>query len=202
MTASNEELELKDRLSLIETMIAEGRRTTASYGWTFLLWGVAYYIAIAWSSLCNYGMAWPITMVSASVLMGVLVWLKQKNSGSSPVTTMSRAIWSIWISMGISMFVLLDALGFSGKMTDWRIFAAVASTLVGAANAASSLTLKWKLQFVCAIVWWAAAVISCFGTQKQSSIAFLAAIFFCQIVFGVYLMIREARARRQAAHHA
>jgi hypothetical protein len=32
--------------------------------------------------------------------------------------------------------------------------------------------------------------------------AFLAANFLCQIVFGIYLMIREARARRQAAHHA
>ena len=51
MTANAEELELKDRLSLIETMIAEGRRTTESWGWTFVLWGVAYYVAIAWDSL-------------------------------------------------------------------------------------------------------------------------------------------------------
>ena len=39
------EQELKDRLSLIESMIAEGRRTTESWGWTFVLWGVAYYIS-------------------------------------------------------------------------------------------------------------------------------------------------------------
>ena len=43
-TMSNvEEQELKDRLSLIESMIAEGRRTTESWGWTFVLWGVAYF---------------------------------------------------------------------------------------------------------------------------------------------------------------
>ena len=36
MTASNEELGLKDRLNLIETMISEGRRTTESWGWTFV----------------------------------------------------------------------------------------------------------------------------------------------------------------------
>ena len=35
------EQELKDRLSLIESMIAEGRRHTESWGWTFVLWGVA-----------------------------------------------------------------------------------------------------------------------------------------------------------------
>ena len=44
------EQELKDRLSLIENMIAEGRRTTSSWGWVFVLWGVAYYVAIAWST--------------------------------------------------------------------------------------------------------------------------------------------------------
>ena len=39
MTGNAEEMELKDRLSLIETMIAEGRRTTESWGWTFVLLG-------------------------------------------------------------------------------------------------------------------------------------------------------------------
>jgi hypothetical protein len=202
MTANAEELDLKDRLSLIETMIAEGRRTTESYGWTFVLWGVAYYVAIAWSSLARYGQAWPITMVSACVLMGLIVWLKHSKCGYKPETTKSRAIWATWISMGLSMFVLLDALGFSGKLADGRIFIAVAATLVGTANATSSIILKWKLQFACAVAWWAAAVVSCLGTVHQSSIAFLAAIFLCQIVFGVYLMIREASAHRKAANHA
>jgi len=202
MTANAEELELKDRLSLIETMIAEGRRTTERYGWVFVLWGVAYYVAIAWSAMSRYYLIWPITMISACVLMGLIVWLRSCNRGYWPSNTTSRAIWATWSSMGISMFVLLDALGFCGRLTDWRIFAAVASTLVGTANASSSIILKWKLQFACAVVWWAAAVVCCFGTNRQSSIAFLAANFLCQIAFGIYLMIREARARRQGASHA
>src|SRR5271157_4455808 len=172
MTTSAEEQELKDRISLIESMIAEGRRATASYGWTFVLWGVAYYVAIAWSTLCHYGLAWPITMISSCVLMGLIVWLKRSNRGYKPGTAKSRAIWATWIAMAISMFVLLDALGFSGRMADGRIFIAVAATLIGTANAASSIILKWKLQFACAVVWWAAAVVSCFGTENQSSIAF------------------------------
>ena len=43
------EQEVKDRLTLIESMIAEGRRDTESWGWTFVLWGVAFYVAMAWS---------------------------------------------------------------------------------------------------------------------------------------------------------
>jgi hypothetical protein len=199
MNGNAEELELNDRLNLIESMIAEGRRTCENYGWTFLLWGVAYYVAIAWSSLCHFGPAWPITMSIALVVMGVIVWGKRNKNSSRAVTTLSRAIWSIWIGVGISMFVILDAIGFSGRLTDWRISTAIASTLIGTANAASSLALRWKAQFACAVVWWATTVVCCFGTEKQSSIAFLTAIFLCQIVFGIYLMIGEARARRQEA---
>jgi len=36
----------------------------------------------------------------------------------------------------------------------------------------------------------------------QSTMVFLAAIFFCQIVFGIYGMIAEARERKQGANHA
>jgi hypothetical protein len=64
------------------------------------------------------------------------------------------------------------------------------------------MILRWKEQFACAVVWWLAAVVSCFGTVAQSAIAFLVAIFLCQIVFGIYGMITEARVRKQreAAH--
>lgn len=34
------EQELKERLSLIESMVAEGRRNTESWGWTFVLWAL------------------------------------------------------------------------------------------------------------------------------------------------------------------
>jgi hypothetical protein len=199
MTGNAEEQELKDRLSLIETMIAEGRRTTESWGWTFILWGAAYYVAIAWSSLGHSHLAWPVTMIAAFVLTAVLA---ARKSAIHPRTTMSRAIGSVWIAMGISMFVLFLSLGISGRLTDLHVFVAVAAAMLGTANAASSMILKWKLQFACAVVWWAAAVFACFGQSKQITIAFLAAIFFCQIVFGIYGMIMEARRCNQGAVHA
>jgi hypothetical protein len=45
-------------------------------------------------------------------------------------------------------------------------------------------------------------VISLFSNVTQSSLVFLLAIFLCQIVFGVYGMVAEARSRRQGAIHA
>jgi dolichyl-phosphate-mannose--protein O-mannosyl transferase len=64
------------------------------------------------------------------------------------------------------------------------------------------MALKWKAQFACAVVWWAAALVACFGTTTEGSIAFLAAIFLCQIVFGAYCMISEAKERGQKMHGA
>ena len=79
----------------------------------------------------------------------------------------------------------------------FRSFVAVISAILGMANGASALILRWKVQFACAGVWWVAAVTTCFGTDAQSLSVFLVAIFLCQIVFGIYGMIAEARQRKQ-----
>lgn len=188
------EQELKERLSLIERMIAEGRRNTASWGWTFVLWGVAYYLAIAWSAWSHSVWAWPAT-ISIAVIVTVVV--TSLTASGHPKTTLSRTIGSIWIALGISMFLLFLALGLSGRLTDQHLFVAVISAILGMANGASGLILRWKVQFACAVVWWAAAVATCFGSDAQSTIVFLVAIFFCQILFGIYGMIAEAQERKR-----
>jgi hypothetical protein len=202
MTATNEELELKDRLSLIETMIAEGRRTTGSYGWVFLLWGVAYYIAIGWDILGHNPWAWVITMTIALLLMMAILWYKAKQqTEKNPLTRAGRSISVIWTATGISMMMLFPAMGFSARFTP-QIFVAVASAMLGTSNAASGMILKWKAQIFCAMVWWAASAVACFTSVAQCTVVFLVAIFLCQIVFGIYLMIVEVDQRRKVASHA
>ena len=190
------EQELKDRLSLIESMIAQGRRDTESWGWTFVLWGVAYYVALAWSGWGHTAWAWPATMLVAVIVTVIVASLK---GGNHPETTLGRAIGSIWIALGVSMFVLFLALGLTGRLTDQRLFLAVVTAILGMANGASALILRWKLQFACAVVWWVAAVAACFATEAQSTIVFVVAIFLCQIMFGVYGAIAEAQERKRSA---
>lgn len=195
---SIEQQDLKERLSLIEAMIAEGRRTTESWGWTFVLWGLAYYVAIAWATFGHSVLAWPVTMVTASVLTFALA---SRVARRRPETTVGRSMMAIWVGMGVSTFIVMMALGFSGRL-ELHVAVAIVGAMLGAANAASSIILKWKVQFACAVVWWAATVASIFGTDNQAAIEFLVAIFFCQIVFGIYGMIAEARERKQGASHA
>ena len=198
MTENVNEIDLKDRLNLIETMIAEGRRTTESWGWTFVLWGVAYYVAIAWATWGHSNLAWPVTMIGTAILTA-LPFSRRRHS--QPETTISRAIGAVWIAMGISLFIVMMSLAISGRYES-HVFMAIIGAMLGTANATSSIILRWKLQFACALAWWALAVIACFGSESMTSIAFLAAIFVCQIVFGVYCMIAESRKAREREVHA
>jgi hypothetical protein len=189
----NKELDLKAQLNLIENMMAEGRRSTESWGWTFLLWGIAYCIATAWSTLGHSNWAWPVTMVSAGALTGII---GARVSRGSPETTFGRAIGSVWQVMGVSLFVVLIALGVGGHY-NIHVYLAIIGAMLAVAHGTSSLILKWKMQFACAVVWLGAGVVGCFGSDNQAGISFLVAIFFCQIVFGIYAMALDARRRRQ-----
>jgi hypothetical protein len=199
MNANAEELELRERLDLMQRMIAEGRRKQESWGWTFVLWGVAYYVAFFWAWLASFPFAWPITMGIGAVLTFIGF---SRRKYRVPETTIGRAISSIWIATGASMFILFDAMGFGLHVSDARVFFAAAAAMIGLANAACSLALKWKAEFGCAIVWWVAAVIACLTSLEAAVIAFLAAIFLGQIVFGAYMMVLESRQRREVARHA
>lgn len=199
MREETSERDLRERLDLIQSMIAEGRRSTESWGWVFVLWGIAYYVAILGGAILKNPLVWPVTMISACVLTGILVSQK----GQSRATTkMGQAIGSIWIAVGISMLLVFLSLGTSGRI-DQHIMIAVLGAMLGSANAASAMILKWKMQFACAVVWWACAVFACFGKSTPLTVAFVGAIFFCQVVFGVYAMLRESRRRREhGAVHA
>jgi hypothetical protein len=198
--------DLHDRLALIEAMIAEGRRRTESWGWTFLLWGVAYFVAIAWATwgrgLSIFGgreLAWPVTMIAACALTMVIGFRKGKGH---PGTTVGRAIVSIWISLGISMLVVFPSLAISGRL-DEHVFVALVGALLGTANGASGMVLRWKAQIASAVVWWVTSAAACFGSNTQLTAVFLTAIFLCQIVFGIYAMILESRGRaRHGVIHA
>jgi MFS family permease len=197
--------ELAARLSLIETMIAEGRQKTESWGWTFVLWGAAYFAAIVlsnlgtpfaeWTTWGHHTLAWPITMMSTLVLMFLYITLVANKGEKQPETTIGRAIYSMWIAMGVSMMLFFIAAGISGRL-DQHIYIAVIGAMLGMTNAASSMILKWRAQFLTALVWWSAAVAACFGSLLQSLVVFLVAIFFGQIVFGIYGMISESRQRQ------
>ena len=196
MTA--EEMELVERLDLMQRMIDQGRQSTQRWGWTFLTWGVAYYVAIAWSVYGQTWFAWPVTMIAASIFTGVRASRGKRNQ---PNTTIGRALSAVWVVTGIALFVVLMSAGMSGR-ADLHMAVTIAGALLAVANGISSFILRWKLQFVCALAWLATAVSACFTNDIATEVISLAAIFLCQIVFGAYMMVLESRRRGRGAVHA
>ena len=189
-----EEGEIAERLRLIEQMIGEGRRTTGKWGWMWVLWGAAYLLASGWSVLDKSGMPWAVTMPVAAVLSSILA---KRNRQPGVASAISRAMTGIWSGVGIAMLLVLFSLSFSGHY-QIHTFLAIIGGMLGVANFASSVILRWPAQLFCALVWWLAAAGGCFLSAEQAGWVFLAAIFLAQIVFGIYVMATEGRQRAEA----
>lgn len=198
MTDNLPDHDLTGRLNLIESMIAEGRRTSQQWAWAYLLWGAAYYVAIAWSIWGKSWMAWPVTMLAAAVFTAIVSSRIRRNA---PATSIGRALGALWSVMGTVLFLLLISLSVSGR-GEIHLIVAFAAAMLAVANGISSAILRWKMQFACAVVWLACAIGACFADETQLAVLSLAAIFLCQIVFGIYGMVLEGRRRSRGVAHA
>jgi hypothetical protein len=200
------ERELTERIALIESMMRAGRKSTEYWGWNFVLWGIAYLVAVAWSSfLPNAGgrwLAWPITMIFAVLLT---IGIARRRMRNQPRTEKSRGIQAIWTAVGSGIFVFAFPVAYSGHLQAQSFMAAI-EVMLGIAHVASGSFLRWPLQMVVGALWWAAAIVSCFVDGNAIAYVFLAATLICNIGFGTYLMIREsrdkARARGAEVQHA
>src|SRR5665213_1488170 len=111
-TQQESQNELPSRIDLIESMMREGRRHTKYWGWTQVLWGTAYLIAIGWAHwLQRPDLAWPVTMIAAAVITIVVSSTRKR---VQPPTTTSRSIRAIWIAVGTALFLFCFSVGSSG----------------------------------------------------------------------------------------
>jgi hypothetical protein len=197
--------ELTERIALIESMMRAGRKTTEYWGWNFVLWGVAILIAVAWASFVpsQQILVWPVTMVLAALLS---IGIARRRTRNQPRTDRTRYLHAIWRAAGWGIFVFAFPVGFSGHAEPHVLIAGI-ETLLGVAQIASGSMLRWTTQIMVGVVWWAAAIGTCFiKSSNGAAILFVAALFVCNICFGIYLMIREgrdkARARGGEVQHA
>ena len=194
------EKELLTRFELVEMMVQEGRRSTEYWGWSFVLWGSAYLVAIGWSAwLGTPTIAWLVTMVTATPVTALVIHSKKKKGELR--TTLSRSISAIWTAVGIALFIYCFGVSLSGRFEAHSYTAAI-ECLLGVSNFASSMILRWRGQCLVAVMWWVAAVATCFGPENAIGPIFIAATLIGQVGFGLYLMVSERRDRRAVVQHA
>lgn len=193
--------ELLSRLSLMEQMVQDGRRSTSYHGWAFVLWGIGYMVAIGWVYyLPKPTLAWPLVMTLTAIAGVVIGRMKDKGQ---PSTVKSRALAGVWAATGCSIFIL--AFGGAGSAHGWsqpQPMMAAIEILLGLAHAASSITLKWRLQFGVALLWWACGVASFYVEAAMLLPVLLVGTLIGNFAFGIYLMMLEARDSKRRALHA
>jgi hypothetical protein len=199
MTEQETQEDLLTRFELVETMVKEGRRSTEYWGWTFVLWGTAYLIAIGWSYWSHQpNIAWPVTMIAATV---VTIVVSSKKKRARPQTPISRAISGIWIAVGTAIFIFCFAVGISGH-AEMHSYMATVEILLGVANCAISIVLRWRGQLVMALLWWISAVATVFVHSQWIMPILIFDTLVGFLGFGLYLMYRERRDRRLRVQHA
>ena len=198
--------ELTERIVLIESMMQAGRKSTEYWGWNFLLWGIAYLVAVAWSNFLPQAggrwLAWPVTMIFSVLLTITIARRRMRNK---PRTEKSRGLQAIWMAVGWGIFVFAFPVAYSGNFQAQSSTAAI-EVMLGIAHVGSGLFLRWQTQIAVGALWWAAAIASCFVSGNGVAYVFLAATLVCNIGFGIYLMIQESRdkalARAAGVQHA
>lgn len=188
--------ELFERINLIERMVLEGRRSTQYWGWCLALWGSGQLVAAGWSTLSHRPiLAWGVTMTVCGIATGIGV--ATKRSGQHSQSFLSRAVWSVWLSLGISL-TMLAFLGNAAGVFTPRSFQVVFFSLMGLTYVATGLILEWRVQTGIGLVWWAAAVVTIYGPAWLLGWLFVGMVLLGEIFLGVYLMVREKVDTRNA----
>src|ERR1039457_812684 len=181
--------EMLDRLKLIESMMAEGRRSTQRWGRSFLLWGIGPLIAMRWAAHWPHAVwAWPVTMGVCIVINGLVV--KARNRRGESETTTMRSVGAVWTCAGVTVVLLAVGAVWSG-MVEFRCVYVALFALAAVAHGASSLTLRWWPQFLAALVWWVASVMAYVAPAARLPDLGVLAFIWGTIVFAPWLTCGE-----------
>jgi hypothetical protein len=185
--------DLLQRVALMELMIAEGRQSTARFGWIFVLWGLVDLFGMGWQTLWHSNWVWPVTLGSGLVLQFVCIALRRRSGNWCSTSLKSRSISAVWSMMGLAASLYCFT-GIFSHQTEGAGYVAAIFMFVGLAHATSALILRWGVQGFVAAVWWAGGVASFFvHTYNAFLFLFCAEMLFGMVGFGLYAMLVENR---------
>jgi hypothetical protein len=185
----SDQTEILNRLRLIEEMMVEGRQTTQRWGWMFLVWGIGPLIAMFWEArLPLPALAWPVVVAACIIVNGAVIRARKKRGEAR--TTMMRSVGAVWASVGITVLLLSLAATLSNAL-DLRSLSVALFALAAVAHSASSMILRWTIQFVAALAWWGATLAAFLLPATDLHILAAAALLLGNVGFGAWLTHRE-----------
>ncbi len=188
--------DLIQRLALMETMIAEGRRSTTRCGWIFVLWGLVDIAGIGWEWVRPSYWIWPTVLATGFAAM-FLIRALQKPDPFRCSSMEGRTVSAIWGMMGLAT-TLYVAAGIYRHLSWQYSYIAAIFMFVGLAHAISAMVLRWRVQGVVAMFWWAGGIAMFFAHRdNEIFIIFPLEMFFGMVLFGLYAMMLDRRDRSE-----
>jgi len=183
--------EILNRLKLIEDMMAEGRRTSQRWGWTLLLWGAGPLLAMLWAARWPHPeWAWPVVIGVGVIVNGLIIRLRESRGHRE--TAAMRSVGAVWACVGLAALLLAFGAVWAA-VADLRLLYAALFVLAAVAHNASSLILKWRPQFLAALVWWLSAAAAFAVPADRLEYLAALALLLGNVVFGGWLTYREWR---------
>jgi hypothetical protein len=199
--------DLLQRVALMETMIAEGRRNTGRFGWIFVLWGLVCLSAIGVGYfLPRSYWVWPIIIASGFVIQFVGIAMRRRRGHWCNENMKSRSVAAVWRMMGVA--IILYAVPAAVTHTIHQIaYIAAIFMFLGMAHATSAVILRWGVQGMVAGLWWAGGIATYFVPRDYVITIYVVEMVCCMVLFGVYAMMLERRraaalVQGQVRHHA
>jgi len=195
--------ELVQRVALMETMIAEGRQSTARFGWIFVLWGLINLGGMGWSYLQPRSYwVWPVTIASGFAIQFIGLAMRRRHSHVPDNNMQNRSIAAVWRMMGIAIILYVTPAIVRHDAGQDTYIAAIFMFL-GLAHATSAVILRWRAQGVVAATWWIGGIATYFVRMDYVLLIYVAEMFFGMVVFGLYaMMLERRRATALVQHHA
>jgi hypothetical protein len=114
-------------LKLIEEMISSAKADFSDNGFYFLLWGwlvliaaVTNYVLLMVFQYSNHWIFWPVLMTIGGVVTGVMSFKEKKEKKAESL--LNRIIGNLWLSIGLSIGVLLIIMTQIGAQQAYPFF--------------------------------------------------------------------------------
>ena len=186
--------DLVQRVALMESMIAEGRRYTGRNAWIFVLWGLVDLTAWAWQNYSpHFGepWAWPICLSTGVVLTLAGKMMQKSDRGYSRNDACSR-VMAVWGMMGLAMGIYTASAILTHFSWQYSYIAGLLMML-GMAHAISAMFLRWRMQgFVAAVYWAGGVAIFVCNSWRATNAIMLFEMGIVMMLFGLYAMGRES----------
>lgn len=186
-----QELTPEQSLRLIDSMIAEAKRSFHRMSYYFLLWGVLLILAMgsqlitATCGLDDHGIAWGV----AGILGGILSWVHGAREGRRETvsTATDRVLMWLWTAFIITMLITM----FAGAASNSMVPAASIMVLTGLPTFMTGQMMRFRPLVVGGILFWVLGAICFFVSPLQMAVLYIVSMILGYIIPGLMLKRQE-----------